>query len=276
MASGLLGRASAWASFGTLLGTGLGGVVTSLLVSHFGEQHLQLGYLVLPWAMLVMAAVIALALPGAKLSKDPHAPRLDLHEIAKGFRPPKDREFWYVYFGRLMFMIALMMLVQTQTQQLRYHFGLSITEAAAIGAVLGLILAGAAAVGTAIAGPLSDKIGRRKLPVMISTLIYVLGVAVLLVSTETWVLYVNIALAALAFGAFSSVDQALMVEILPNKDTAARDLGFLATTNTLSGVVGGGLGAIIIAALGYHALLIIAGALALGCLALFVPIKRVR
>lgn len=274
--SKLMGRASAFASFGTLLGSALGGVVVSVLVQVFGVQHLSVGFLMLPWTMVVMMLVVVLAIPGARLRRNPGEKLFDLREIMSTFRPPKDREYWFVYLGRLVFMVGLMMLVQTQTQQLRYHFGLSIEQAASLGAVLGILLAVAAAAATAIAGPLSDRLRRRKAPVIVSVVLFVAGVAVLLLSTETWVLYVNILLAAFAFGAFSSVDQALMVEILPNKETAARDLGFLTTTNTLSGVIGGGIGAIIIGTLGYTALFIIAGLLALACIAFFVPIKRVR
>lgn len=276
VSSRLMGRASAWASMGTLLGNALGGIVTSILVSTFGEANLATAFLLVPWTMVIMMAVIVLALPGAKLSRQEGTERFDVREMLAGFRPPKDKQFWYVYLGRLVFMVGLMLLVQTQTQQLIYHFDLPLKTAASTAALLGIVLAIGSLISTVIAGPLSDKLRRRKAPAMVSAVIFALSTVVLLLSTDTWVLFVNVGLAAFAFGAFSSVDQAIMVEILPNKETAARDLGFLNTTNTLSGVIGGGLGALLIGTIGYVGLFITAGVLALLCIAFFIPINRVR
>lgn len=276
VASGLMGKASAWAALGSLLGTALGSATTVLLIKIFGVENMQLGYTLLPWTIVIAMTIIVILLPGAKLVRDPNAPKLSVSEMFESFRPPKDRDFWFAYLGRLFIMIALMSLLQTQTQLLRYHFGLSIEDAAQLALVLSLLLAVFGLLSTAIAGPLSDKIGRRKLPVMIAAGFFVASSGVLLITNETWILYVNTILAAIAFGAFMSVDQALMVEILPNPETAARDLGFLGTTNTLSGVIGGGIGAALIGLGGYDTLFITAIVLAVIGILFFVPIKRVK
>src|SRR5699024_7712705 len=272
----LMGRASAWASMGTLLGNALAGIVTSVLVSTFGASDLAGAFTLVPWTMVLMMGVVVLALPGARLSRHPGEARPGARELLAGFRPPKDRQFWYVYLGRLVFMVGLMLLVQTQAQQLVYHFRLPLETAASIGALLGIVLAVVSLASTIIAGPLSDKLRRRRAPAMVSAVIFALSTLVLLLSEDPWVLFVNVALAAFAFGPFSSVDQAHMVEILPDKQTAARDLGVLNTTNNLSGVIGGGLGALLIGTVGYHGLFLTAGALALLCIAFFLPITRVR
>ncbi len=274
--SGLMGRASAWGSLGTLLGAALGGVVVRLLVEAFGAERLSLGFAVLPWMMVVMAIVVVLALPGATLTKTPDAERPSLRAMLASFRPPADRDFWFVYLSRLCLMIALMMLVQTQTQQLIYHFSLSLDEATAIGATLGILTATGAVLAAVVAGPVSDKIKRRKVPVAIATLLLVIAAGCLLITDQPWILYIQTLLASFAFGAFASVDQALMVEVLPTRETAARDLGFLGTTNTLSGVFGGVIGASIIGLFGYTVLFVSAMAIALASLAFLIPVRRVR
>lgn len=276
VSSRLMGRASAWASLGTLLGNASGGVVVSLLVNAFGSENLSTGFLLLPWTMVIMMVVVVLVLPGAKMHREAGVPRMDIKEMLAGFRPPVDKEFWFVYLGRLVFMVGLMLLVQTQTQQLIYHFGLPLKDAASVAAMLGILLAICSVISTTVAGPLSDKLKRRKAPAMVSAVLFALAASTLLFTDQSWILFVQTPIAALAFGAFSSVDQALMVEILPNKTTAARDLGFLNTTNTLSGVIGGGLGAFLIAVVGYSGLFICACLLAVLCVVFFIPVRRVR
>lgn len=53
-------------------------------------------------------------------------------------------------------------------------------------------------------------------------------------------------------------------------------MGILGTTNTLTGVIAGAFGAMIIGALGYTALFITAAVCALIGIFIFVPIKRVK
>ncbi len=103
-----------------------------------------------------------------------------------------------------------------------------------------------------------------------------MGLALLAAIPTLLMYYVYSAIAAVSFGAFSAIDQALMVEILPSKVNAARDMGILNTTNTLTGVIAGGLGAAIIGTAGYTALFCSAIVCGLVSVGLFIPIKRVR
>src|SRR5699024_12328510 len=144
-----------------------GGIVTSILVSTFGEANLATAFLLVPWTMVIMMAVVVLALPGAKLRREDGTELFDLREMLAGFRPPKDKQFWFVYLGRLVFMVGLMLLVQTQTQQLIYHFELPLKTAASTAALLGIVLALGSLISTMISGPLSDKLRRRKAPAMV-------------------------------------------------------------------------------------------------------------
>lgn len=81
--------------------------------------------------------------------------------------------------------------------------------------VLGLINLVAVMVSLAFSGPLSDRIGRRK-PIVIAAAV-VMGVAMivpLLLPTVTGMI-VFTAICSLGFGAYMSVDAALMSEVLP-------------------------------------------------------------
>lgn len=81
ISSKLMGRASAWAALGTLVGTASGGIIVAILVNTFGIEALATGFLYLPWIMIAMAALIVIALPGAHLKKDPTAAKPTAKEI---------------------------------------------------------------------------------------------------------------------------------------------------------------------------------------------------
>ena len=57
-----------------------------------------------------------------------------------------------------------------------------------------------------------------------------------------------------AFGTYMAVDGALMVEVLPDRDDAARDLGFLNAANSLPIVFAPGIGAALVKTVGYPGL----------------------
>lgn len=278
--SKLLGRASAYSGFGSLAGTALGSVVTQLLIAIFGTGGITKGFLVLPWAMLIMAVIIVMALPGADLRRASAAQNTTAAQkndaVSHGFRLPTDRDFWFAYAGRFFVVLGIMLVLQTATQILRYYYSLDIKSAAAVGTVAGLIMAVAGAFASIFGGVVSDKIGKRKPLIAISVSLVVIGLIILAVTKSLAFYYVYTAMAALAYGIFQAVDQALMVEVLPDKKNAAQDMGILGTTNTLTGVIAGGLGAALIAAFGYEIMFVAAAVFAVIGIVLFLPIKRVK
>lgn len=275
--SSLLGRASAYSGFGSLAGTALGSILTQVLVSVFGSANLKEGFLTLPWLMIIIAIVIVIVLPGADLRAKQNDRDGALASVAKSqFRIPKDRDFWLAYFGRFAIVLGVMLILQTATQILRYHLGLSVAGAASVGAVAGLLMAGAGAVSSLFAGFISDKIGKRKPLIAFTVAFFILGAALLAFSNSVTVYYLYTICAALSYGSFQAIDQALMVEVLPDKEHVAQDMGMLGTTNTLTGVIAGGLGALLIGVLGYEMLFVISGVLAFIGILIFIPIKRVK
>lgn len=275
--SSLLGRASAYSGFGSLAGTALGSILTQVLVSIFGSANLKTGFFTLPWLMIIIAIVIVIVLPGADMraKKDESTGALAA-EVKSQFRIPKDKDFWLAYFGRFAIVLGIMLILQTATQILRYHLGLSVTGAASVGAVAGLLMAAAGAVSSLFAGFISDKIGKRKPLIAFTVAFFIIGAVLLAFSNSVAVYYLYTVFAALSFGSFQAIDQALMVEVLPDKEHVAQDMGMLGTTNTLTGVIAGGLGALIIGVLGYEMLFVIAGILALIGILIFIPITRVK
>ena len=130
---------------------------------------------------------------------------------------------------------------------------------------------------TLIAGPMSDRIGRRKIFVFVSSVLVGLALIIpMVMPTFTgWLLFTVIS--GLGFGAFQAVDQALMSEVLPSADSFAKDLGVVNIAATLPQTLAPGLASIVILTFGgYIALFPIGIALSiLGAFAVWF-IKGVR
>lgn len=129
---------------------------------------------------------------------------------------------------------------------------------------------------TVIAGPISDKIKSRKIPVIVSSLLVAIGSAIPFFWNDPRMMIVYALIAGTGMGAYNSVDQALNIEVLPNKDTAAKDLGILNLSNTGGQVFGPVLAASLITWVGYHALFPLAAVCSLIGAVLIVFIKKVR
>ena len=86
-------------------------------------------------------------------------------------------------------------------------------------------------------GPISDRLGKRKLPVFISSAIIAVGIAVPWLIPTKGAMLAYAALMGLGYGIYMAVDQALNVDVLPNPDEAGKDLGILNLANTLGQVI---------------------------------------
>jgi MFS family permease len=80
----------------------------------------------------------------------------------------------------------------------------------------------------------------------------------------------------LTLGTYLAVDQALMVAVLPDADTAARDLGVLGIGSTLPGVIAPVVGGTLINTVGYTALFLVSLVLAVAAAAVITLIRSVR
>jgi MFS family permease len=109
---------------------------------------------------------------------------------------------------------------------------------------------------TAVAsGVISDRTGRRKLPVTISGLVMAVA-AVLLALWPRWpVVIAAAAIMGLGFGVYLSVDAALVTQVLPSAAARAKDLGLINIANTGPQVVAPAIAAPLVSELGgYRAL----------------------
>ncbi len=152
----------------------------------------------------------------------------------------------------------------------------STAEAGKIIGLATVIFGALAAIAVVIAGPVSDRIDRRKPFVIGAPLLIAVALIPLLAAPSVTTYIVFFSITGIAFGTYISVDQALMVAVLPNKDTAARDLGFLSVGQTLPGVVAPLVGGVLVGQLGYGAVFIGSLVAAIAAAAVIFGIRTVK
>lgn len=85
-------------------------------------------------------------------------------------------------------------------------------------------------------GPLSDRTGRKPF-VIAGPLMLLLALVPLFFVAEAWAFVTFFAVGGLAYGSYLAVDAALMADILPSKERAAKDLAILNASNTLPAIL---------------------------------------
>ena len=114
-------------------------------------------------------------------------------------------------------------------------------------------------IATFAGGLLSDRLGRRKIFVAVaSTLQAIAGVMLAVNPTFDTALYASALLGA-GYGAFMSVDQALITQVLPDPQDRAKDLGTMNIGSVVPQMFGPVLAALLISVSGYRALFAAAG-----------------
>lgn len=194
--------------------------------------------------------------------------------------PVRYPDFGWAWLSRFCFILASFMFITFRLFFLQDQVQLD-TESAVKAITVGLLIYTAALVVFAkVGGWLSDKLRRRKIFVILAVLIFALG-TYLLVHVETLAAFYWVeAVMGIGAGVYWAVDMALVIDVLPNPDDAAKDLGVMNIANalpqSLAGVVGASLLAVGTGGQNYFALYTAAAIIAVvGALAI-VPIRKVR
>jgi MFS family permease len=218
---------SAVVGVGILFGSAMGAVTGAVFLDDT-ERGIQVTAVLLA-ALSVTAVLVA---PDHD-NRDLATGRLDLTGLAATFRFPRGApDFYWALWGRLLIVLGYFMINGFQLYIFTDHVGLddaATARALSINSVLFLLTA---LVGSAAAGPLSDRLERRKAFVIGSSLLAMSAVVIPLVAPTTAGMMGFATVGGLAFGIYYAVDAALMSEVLPSSESRARDLGILNMANT--------------------------------------------
>jgi MFS family permease len=154
-------------------------------------------------------------------------PTWSLREFASTFYvdPRRCPDFAWAFTSRFLFISAYAFLATYQAYYLLDKLG-SAEADVPHQIFLGTLVQSAVVVAASlIGGRLSDGMGRRKVFVLIASLVYGLAMFVIAVASNFNGFLVGMAIGGLGFGLYVAVDLALVADVLPDKDNAAKDLG---------------------------------------------------
>ena len=199
---------------------------------------------------MVLVLVFAFMLPEPVLREN----RLpfNLRELVLTFwrNPVKFPDFGLAWGGRFTIILASFMFTTFRVLYMENHLGLEPGDAVRAVATGVTIYTVTSMVASLLAGWLSDLLGRRKILVAASILIFGLATYLLLHADTVTAFYVVEAIMGLAYGTYIAVDLALVLEVLPDREQAGKDMGVFNIANALPQSLAPAFGGFLLANLG--------------------------
>jgi MFS family permease len=223
--------------------------------------------------------VFAVTLKDRRLSTA-DKPTWSLREFLSTFyvNPRRAPDFSWAFASRFMFVLAYAFLTTYQAYYLLDKIGSAeddVPHQIFLGTLTqSVVLVAASLVG----GRLSDRTGRRKIFVAAASIVYGLALFVVALASSVNGFLVGMAIGGLGFGIYMAVDLALVVDVLPDKNNTAKDLGVLNIAGALPFSVAPAIAPAVLAigSGSYGVLYAFAGVCAIIGSFAILPVKRVR
>jgi len=253
-------------------------VAGTFLVQLFDQSELTM--LLVPCAVGgILVVVFAATLDDRRL--DPaHKPPWSLREFLSSFyvNPRTSPDFAWAFASRFLLVMGYAFLVTYQAYYLIEQVGIADQDVPDQIYVGTLTQSSALVAAALVTGRLSDRVGRRKIFVLLAAVIYGVALFVIAVADSVDGYLIGMAIGGIGFGMYMAVDLALVVDVLPDPDQAAKDLGVLNIAGALPFSLAPAIAPAILALGGdsYRVLFAVAGACAVAGAAAIVPVKGVR
>jgi MFS family permease len=165
------------------------------------------------------------------------------------FRPRRAPDFSWVVLTRMLVMLGIYIVQYFMYDYMHFVVRAPVPSSVTIFFVLVTITA---LISTLIAGRASDRFGRKRMVYVAGAFMAVVGAAFvfapyLVPNNLLALVYIGGAIFGLGYGAYVSVDWALVADVLPSEETYARDMGVWNIGLTLPQVIATVLGAWLIA-----------------------------
>jgi len=272
--SGIRGTMSAFYGAGATIGSPIGTMLGALFI-----KNLIPGFAVAGVLMFLGGVVSMLIMPKEESADFLPKDEGSLKDVLVSFRPPAfhgAHDFYKAFVGRFCMLVSYQMIAVYQLYIIQNYIGQSVDESAVTVSVVSMIMMVMSLVGSFISGPVSDIIGRRKVPVVVASVLFAIGIAMPWVFPSSMGMYLFAGIAGLGYAVYSAVDQALLVDVLPNKEEAGKDLGILTMATTLGQMCGPIVMSALVVNLGYNFAFPTSIALAIiGCF-FIMAIKKVK
>jgi MFS family permease len=192
--------------------------------------------------------------------------------------PRKNPDFAWAFVSRFLFVLAYAFLVTYQAYYLLDKIGSAKAEVPQQ-IFLGTLVQSVVVVAVSLIGDkLSDRTGRRKIFVLTASVVYGVAMFAIAIASNFNGFLVGMAIGGLGFGIYVAVGLALVVDVLLDKDNAAKDLGVFNMAGAPPFSIAPGIAPAILAIGGvsYGVLYGMAGVSAIAGAATILPVKRVR
>lgn len=264
-------RVSATIGIGVLVGTSVGAAAAAGFTSN-----LAAGFALVAVVEVVLAIAAVIVAPEPANKNQPRT-AFSVGRLLHSMAPPRGvADFYWALWGRLLLVLGYFLIQTFQLYIFTDYVHLDEAAAAKVIAMNALIFLAAAIVGSLIAGPLSDRLHRRKIFVIVASILAALSAVPPLLSATVAGMVGFALIGGVAFGCYYATDTALVTELLPDDQTRAKDLAILNAANAggqiLAPVAAGG---IIALGLGFPPLFLVSIVACIAGAGLIVPIKRV-
>lgn len=269
------GTMSAVAGIGQLFGYVIGMGVAGSLFGKLGTSS----YLIFG------ATVVLVTLLFATLSRDSSSKELRLEGGTLGGHllsftvALRDADFRWVFIARVVMLFGYSVSGTFGIYMLQSYIepGMNAIDAARTMPLLHIVGLPATLTAMVLSGRWSDRVRRRKPFVIGASMLLSVSMAVPFIWPALWALYAQHVLAGVAVGTFLVVDQALLIDVLPDKDAAARDLGIGAFASNLGQAIGPVVASgVLVATGGYRMIWFVSMLLTLIAAFAIFPVKKVR
>ncbi|GAA5201904.1 MFS transporter [Microbacterium jejuense] len=256
------------------------GVIYGLNIAPYFVETPVVAYLLIGALLIVGTLFLVIFCPDPTANQQVTAGTGERQSIRHFFSGLRDHDFSWAFWSRATIMVGYWTIATYQLYTLTDYIGVENLpggNAATAVALLGTINLGVSVIAALISGPLSDKLNRRKVFVIVASIGIGAGAAIPAI-WPTWTgMLVYSVVVGLFFGVYSAVDQAIMTLVLPDPENTARDLGLLNVATTGPQIAGPFLAAMIITLTGGYAPLFIFTAVVALLSAFFIaPIRKVR
>jgi MFS family permease len=220
------GFVSAWYGVSLSLGPLLGIIVVGLIL----VDDLAAGYAALGVAVILLAFPFALLVRGTPLKEQQRQP-FRLAELWSGVAEPfAHRDFAWAFTGRFFLQLSNSIAQIYLLLYLDKQVGYDDPETGVL--ILTLIYTIAVVGATIPAGRISDRTGKRKRMVFVSSALQG-GAGLILAFIPTFpAAMVGALVLGIGFGVYAAVDQALISQVLPSAEGRGKDLGVINLANT--------------------------------------------
>ncbi|MED7931437.1 MFS transporter [Nonomuraea sp. LP-02] len=270
-----LGTVSALSGIGTLFGALLGSVAAGTL---FGAMGLDAYF---PFALaLAVTGLLFVLIARDRSSTGLRLPPANWLALLKSYVIPlRSADFRWVCVASvtMMFSYGASNAFSLYMMQSYIQPALSAAEATRLIPLMSLTVLPGTLVAMLVTGRLSDRIGRRKPFVIGASALFAVSMLVPLLWPTLASLFVQNVIAGLAAGCYLAVDRALLIDVLPDKQAAGRDLGLGSMSFSFGQAVGPVVAGQLVALTGgYGVVWVLSLLTAVAAAAAIMPVKKVR